>query len=468
MASPIIPWEPQAFPSEIVSELTRRENNMGLNFSKPGDWNNSSGEWSKYRGPMVPWIRVCSNGYGFENTDKIKPGFVFSNGKNFYESYGFGVSKNDPNLAVLGHTPFGVPHTLDYVGGSNYPIHVPPPTIEKISVTIQKELYRRATIEWSCYSPKQLEYMTPYFLIPNISVILEWGWNHFDPNSLIDLTDTRKLKCLFNNPYPLYSNNIIRSGGNYDVLFGIVTTFSWNIEGQKIRCKTEITSKDRIYAGLTTDAIIIDTTDRGNDSDNPLNSLKGFIPVLSEFKSVADSSDVFSIPPLGEFIVYLQQKRPNNWKDYLYGVFYGRNLESSLQYHNKTDDFDVTSTHKDLWLNMGLICEILNFHAMKLIGVGNESMFDIDLEGCVISAHPNLISTNGNILLIPNKDAPKYFYGIYGKNQIGISDQNASDYSTFQNCKRKVPLPAKKGKDRVEECKKNKTLPDLKLYKVHI
>jgi hypothetical protein len=65
--------------------------------------------------------------------------------------------------------------------------------------------------------------MTPYFLIPGITCILEWGWNHFNPESLLDLSDTTDLKDKFNNPYPLYTNNILASKGNYDVIFGTAT-----------------------------------------------------------------------------------------------------------------------------------------------------------------------------------------------------------------------------------------------------
>ena len=118
----------------------------------------------------------------------------------------------------------------------NYPIHVPSPEISRLEVTIQKELLSRVQIEWVCFSWKQLQYMTPYFLVPGITCMVEWGWNHFNPQSLVDLGDTSTMRKLWDNAYPLYTNNIINSNGNYDVVYGIISNFNWSMEGNKIIC----------------------------------------------------------------------------------------------------------------------------------------------------------------------------------------------------------------------------------------
>jgi hypothetical protein len=192
MSWPLIPFETCSFPEEIQKELNRRKKNVGLNYKKSDGWDKNGGEWEQYKGPMVSWIRVCSNGDG--RSEINKPGFVFSGGKGFYQTYGIRWSEDSSNKQVLGFTPDGKLHTLEYDKNiSNFPIHVPSPEIIRVETTIQKELYRRAWIHWKCFSAKQLEYMTPYFLVPGISVILEFGWNHFNPKSLIDLNDKTKI-----------------------------------------------------------------------------------------------------------------------------------------------------------------------------------------------------------------------------------------------------------------------------------
>lgn len=480
MAIPLIPWEPHVFPQEIQEELNRRALNRGLNYKNidSSTWS-SDGDWNEYRGPMTTWIRVCSNGAGLDELNK--PGFVLYGGKDFYSVYGFnnGEISGGSNDSIIGYTPHGVPHIIENdLVNSDYPIHVPTPEIEKFSATIQKEILRRVTIEWTCYSSKQLEYMTPYFLVPGISVVIEWGWNHFNPLSLIDLTNDNNLAELYNNPYPLYTNNILQSKGNYEVLFGLITNFEWSIEGTKIRCKTEVTSKDRLLAGQMVKANTIDVETQLNKEKNnspssipdlkPKDSLQQFIEVnINKFKQFANRGDksmdvvINEIThntdnfELAQFVRYIKKQHPDNYKEYLFGVFSGRDEISSTQtvqrtissnlnlhyenatytikqiggpYANKDDDFDCQSPRKDFWINLGLLIEIINFKNSNLRGVNDKSLFRVDVDDCVINAHPNLISSCGKILLIPNSKAPKYFYGNFGYQKI--KSDHIDEYQT--------------------------------------
>lgn len=485
MSIPLIPWEGSVFPDEIQSELNRRKTNRNFTFidSEKGGWDNESGDWKTYRGPMTPWIRFCSNGAGKSAAKSTempiggipeadyydKQGFVLFGGKDFYSGYGFNKNPGDElSLSTIGYMPDGTPHTIDNdIRTSNYPIHVPPPEIERISVTIQKELYRRATIDWVCFSPKQLEYMTPYFLVPNITCILEWGWNHFDPTSLLNLNNLVELKQLNNNPYPLYTEHILKSRGNYDILFGKITHFEWSIEGTRIRCKTEITSQDRIYAGLSVDSSMINTNDKGVDSNsktpNPVEifgSLRDFIS--KEIKNIkfVDNPDISSPKPtpIGNFIKYLKVERyktenetaqTEKIRNLVFGVYYGKDAEAPTamsvptlslteiggiryptakgevakkEFRNVTDDFDGRGSDQ-LWINMGLLIEILNYHSFRITGFNKEPMFKVDIDDCVIAGHPNLISTDGGVMLIPNAEAPKYFYGAFGNDKVPLTEQ---------------------------------------------
>lgn len=427
MPAPIIPWEPANIPEELQDELNRRKTNRSLRYveNTQGNWDSKTGDWSKYRGPMSPWVRFCSNSNGPQNSsgDYEKPGFVFYGGKGFYSDYGF--SKNNThNPSIIGYAPSKGhnPHTIDNDLNEDYPIHVPAPEIERIHVTIQKELYRLAVVEWVCFSKKQLEYMTPYFLVPGITCTLEWGWNLYNPVSLVDLTDTERLKEYFNNPYPLYTENILKSRGNYDVIFGIIWNFEWVVDGNKFRCKTEILSKDRIYAGLIVDATAEDKSpvDETKNTDNgPFNNLIQFFD-----KSLDQFRNVLTTPPekitaLKEFTDYVRDahKEKGNADEYLYGVFYGRDLTHGSNYQDgfiPNVDFDRIDKHNELWLNLGLVIEAINFHARPLKGVSGKEMLRVDIDDVVIGAHPNMISSDGSICLIPNFESPKYFYGTYG------------------------------------------------------
>lgn len=489
MAVPLIPWEPHVFPKEIQDELRRRSTNRGMSptaFSST-NWKKNDDDWNQYKGPMTAWVRVCSNGYGSEQVKPAKPGFVFYGGKDFYQSYGFQESigtnrqASAPNRSIIGYTPEGIPHFIENdIISSDYPIHVPSPEIEKVSVTINKELLRRVRIEWTCFSSAQLEYMSPYFLIPGISVIVEWGWNHFNPLSLLRLDDRRKLAELYNNPYPLYTKNVLDSKGNYEVVFGIVTNFEWSIDGNKIKCMTEVTSKDRLYAGQLVNenmieqdaAITKNAKDVGVEGKiRVFDNLKKFVKThLDQFKNLVEAnkdvdaaieaSRAVNHPtnPLYFFLKYVKQTHPDNYKDYILGLFYGRDEKTTVNrnainlsraaatagggsvsipvstasssdiYADTDNDFDCQSNRTSFWINMGLIVEIINFFSSELKGVKDEPMFRVDVDDCVIGGHPNLISTDGDILLIPNALAPKYFAGSMGDAATSATGKPGNEY----------------------------------------
>ena len=420
----------------MQDELNRRKINRSFKYvdANDGGWENSTGNWSKYRGPMSPWVRFCSNSDG--PTRVRKPGFVFFGGKGFYADYGFTKNKNNPS--IIGYVPNTAndPHTINNDLTADYPIHVPSPEIERINVTIQKELYRRASVEWVCFSQKQLEYMTPYFLVPGITCILEWGWNHYNPQSLVDLTNVGQLKTLFNNPYPLYTKNILQSRGNYDVIFGIITNFEWEADGTRFRCKTEITSKDRIYSGLIIDASAQDkdaTNDELKDTGTKtFDSLIQFIDTkLDQFRNVVTQLPE-SIVQLKDFVNYVHKTHDpkKNANEYLYGVFVGRDPKDSKNNFktgaNKDKDFDTNNTA--LWLNLGLVIDAINFHAATLKATNGKEMFRVDIDDVMVGAHPNMISSDGSICLIPNFESPKYFIGRYGALDALKMNGSSKDY----------------------------------------
>ena len=69
MPAPVVPWEPCNIPEEIQDELNRRKINRSFRYveNTQGNWDSKTGDWSKYRGPMTPWVRLCSNSNGLEN-----------------------------------------------------------------------------------------------------------------------------------------------------------------------------------------------------------------------------------------------------------------------------------------------------------------------------------------------------------------------------------------------------------------
>jgi len=492
MPVPFIPWLPHNIPSEVQEELNRRKLNRGFQYiqnDKAGGWDKSTGDWSRYKGPMVSWIRACSNGAGNNSpTSKgiNKPRFVLFGGQGFDNTYGFTPNGSDSKYKqIIGYQPNGSPHTIDQdLLNSKHVIHNGVPSISKLEVTVQKELLRRATIEWVCFSPAQLEYLTPYFLVPGITVMIEFGWNHFNPISLVNIKDIDEMQRHWEDSSNLYKHTVL-SKGNYEVIYGLVTNFTWTIEGNKIICTTEITSKDKLYAGLAKNSSLIVNSSNPNDKEGPgiLQGIKTFVnldekqaSLFTNFKQLKtlntnDTSAIenfiknYSGPSKEPFrsilldLVSLQkedltlfstfpgeteQEKKERLKEkikflkdskasYIKGIFSGREKGEfskfkSVQAREMGDpqkyDFDA-SENKDigrLWINMGLIVDILNYFSF-LPGSKNRPQFKVDIDTSVIGAHPNMISCDPNVLL-PNYQAPKYHIGTQGLIKYSGNDKS--------------------------------------------
>jgi len=474
MPAPICPWQPSNVPIEITRELDRRKINRSFNFKSNASvtWG-KDGDFNAYRGPMVSWIRLCSNSAGhpvvptqldnYGNPICDKQRFVLYSGKGFYDTYGFTPPKNvgGAKQQIIGYTPGtfingapGDPHIIENSltapvdERSNYPIHVPSPEISRMEVTVQKELIRRVQIEWVCFSFKQLQYMTPYFLVPGITCMLEWGWNHYNVKSLVDLSNIGQMRSLWDNSYPLYTNNILKSNGNYDVVYGIITNFNWSIEGNKIICTTEITSKDRLYAGIAKDYGLSVVNKDDASKNGTFKSLKDFLNVDQTIQNLRNL--VTNSPVVSGTTIKLVKTNPKQdiWYDILnplltpstntgnpelaadqigmrlphvFGIFSGRPKDAYTQKENfgtpKAGDFDQKIQENDpnnFWINMGMVVAILNhFSAIPSGAKNGNKAFEVDVQNSIIGGHPNLVSCDSRVL-VPNYQAPKFLYGSVG------------------------------------------------------
>lgn len=453
------PWVPHHIPNPIRRELYRRISDQGLNYvNTDANWDN----YKNYRGPLSAWVRVTSNGTGvsknLSNTKKYE-GFVLYGGQGFHDAFGnfkFENVNTDDKLNILGYDTKGKEHRLDVdiknpnivtLTGSptrNIPILLPPPGIVSIEASMQKERIRKVTINWKCYSFAQLEYMTPYFLTPGITLIAEFGWNLFNPDCLLNLTDVPKLKDLWIDGTPLYQKTL-DSNGMYDATFGSIANFEFGTQdGTTYDCKTEIYSKHRNHTGaLLNESPKNSTIIVNNRTENMLTK-----PSLYEFcnqrlKNVAkclegegknffepltvdEQKKITSTDPNGiqydnteliknfyqgkkENRIFIARNKVNN--DPLLG---GTEKETYGQ-PDKDIDWD-SSSPDDTWVTMGFVIELVNLFIGQSIAVkaSNDPKFELftfDIDDVVIGAHPNLISTDGYTVLIPNPIAPKFNLG---------------------------------------------------------
>ena len=460
------PWAPNPIPDWIIKEFRRRQNDIGFEYPAAAGsvtWGDD-GNWQNYKGPMTSWVRVFSNGTGKADGKSNYPeksGFILQGGYGFDKSYGTTLNGSTlSNKNVLGYDAEGNEHTLDLLSDGNlvsFPNSLsndkravqkflPVPGITSIDAVIQKERIRKITINWKCYGYAQLEYMTPYFLSPKISAFVEFGWNHFNPASLLDLRNTgnnlKNLKDLFTvSGSVLYDKNIRESYGLYDVTMGIVSGFDFSSQdGITFDCKTEILSKHANYSGvLVNGATKTESDDKQTNVQSSFASylekrvtkLPSCIKLGKNFFEKLDMDDAIS----GSFIVkdFYMDGDVRKVED---RFFAGRKKEygdMALMKGKSKYDWD-SSDQKDIWVTFGFLVELANLFFKHPIGINKNDLkpfdlYEIETSDVVIGAHPNLISCDGNVLLIPNEKAPKFNAGIYYPSE----DPEDNDYQKQYN-----------------------------------
>jgi hypothetical protein len=97
---------------------------------------------------------------------------------------------------------------------------------------------RNATVTWSCFSLKELDRLTPYFLSHGTSILLEWGWTSNIVGQEFTMEEIKEGQC-----YTNIQDKIFKNGGNYDAMCGVIKNFAWSLrEDGGFDCTTDITS----------------------------------------------------------------------------------------------------------------------------------------------------------------------------------------------------------------------------------
>jgi hypothetical protein len=406
------PWQMLPISGPVRKELDRRKSNYGISYNKDDTVN-----LKDYKGPRRTWIRCASNAI----VDG-KKGFRFINDED-----GF---KNDYQIEgnqVLGKTIEGNKHEI------NSKIRRPVPGVVSVDLTVEKSIYRKAQIKWKCYSVEQLEYIGKYFFRLYSTVVLEWGWNNIHPQSLLELRqgqyadlnppngppfEGNGLRGAYTNP-SIIEGKINQSNGNYDAMIGHIIKWDYKYESDlSFTCTTEIASNSIIAFGLS---MLNLTKDSSQDNTNPTSPFEYFKTNFeSELLSgitdtiIDDENDDLLTRERAAFVKEKDWGLPKRHETATYKL---KSYED-IDLKGKVFSFDKYKEKLKIpknggqsevitFITFGLFCEVLN-----KVFIDNEknkgTPTSVNINDAVIGAHINMISTNKDIYLIPNKFAP-YF-----------------------------------------------------------
>lgn len=389
--APLTPWGLHPIERWISNELTSRASEYGAN---PVEINQG-----KYSGPRTAWARVFSNGINrnpeFPDAQKME-GFLMGGTHGFEESYGFGGSNNN-NKITIGFDAKGNRHVLTEGIKPGFP-NRPPPNIISIECDLSggqnssfPGLLRRVRVEWKCYSLNQLNYLIPYFLTPRITMVVEWGWNNYNPNSLANLENKTELSAIFNGEYKYTAKKIKDSNGNYDLAMGYITDYGYDLnENGGYNCYTVITNANYLIEGQSyrnKSYYEISESDKATQKSS-------FIEYVSSIQSLDTPN-----PDLNAFKEKYKLD-PAYVKDRIFST--------------KGSPYNSPLNNESCWIRMDLVTKIINkFFEIELKksnvsdGGASNKISELYIEDAIMCGSPSLKSVDKKILF-PNQYAPRF------------------------------------------------------------
>lgn len=399
------PWEAGPFEQWVIDELDFRKNSLST-----GIQGQFGGDLPRYAGPRKAWARVFSNGmveYPNGNVNLISDndnewGLAFLSGDGFFDRYGIGsTSPYGVSKQVYGYNCNLKPK---YIDASTRP-NIPDPGIISIETEIQKSWFARAKINWTCHSIEQLKAITPYFLTPLQTVIVEFGWNTFNQQSLINLSNFGQIIDIWDNHYKRYSEYVPKSKGNYEFMIGQIVNFEYTINDNIITGMTEVASRQLLYSGFKKDSKISKVTESTSTFKKQYETLVD--KVINSISANNTQGNNTNVNEIKTILSGLETKYGNNFEKIQDHIFSGRNKQIISYCAERDFDCDNEKGPKFTWLTMDLIVDILN--GMKNsdgIKEYSQYFFDLNIDEITIGAHDNLISIKQTVL-IPNPYAPK-------------------------------------------------------------
>jgi hypothetical protein len=386
----------------VRKELETRQKNIGLSTS-PSDVLNYDG--SSYKGPKMAWARLVSNAKVTFPGDKQteKNGFQLFTQDGFDAIYGYRPNGSEFKQGIIGYTKDGKEHTLT----DEFNLHRPPPGLQSISTEMlggNGGKFRKASVKFSVSSKYQLDYMTPFFLVPGITCFIEFGWNNFDPSSLLKLNVRGQVKKKGQEGTGVlgrltdYKNTHkaqMDSKGNYSCVVGRINNYNYNLRSDGgFDVTLEVMQVGEAIYGLSVEP---DSKNKADPSEFSINLSKYLEDNLDKIAE-NNKDDLGVLPaPLDTAVKKVGKNEiPLKIDDRYFSSKY--TIEDEGNQSAKEADAK--------YISFGLLIDIINYYSELKTGDDVISGFKFDISKSYISATPNLKSIDHSVMIIPNSIAP--------------------------------------------------------------
>jgi len=438
-----------------------------------------------YKGPKTAWCRVVSNTIKTIEGKEFE-GFVLHGVDNFDDMYGFGETndgdfKRDPGETVLGFDCNKNPHILrepDFT-------HRPPPNITEIDSEEMGpgKAQRKTTIKFSAHSRAQLDYISSFFFQTGNTLLVEWGWNTFPRAALIDISDVgspptyaskeagkgkksdalrelnqinrvrqsdpdRALPDLTPSDIKDGIDYVVKDGtglvgiwnstrlacrqlregqGNYSFTCGMISNFTYSINDTGgYDCTVEILSMAQFATQLNKSASQAEDAG-GKRLDERVLDLEVFVNDHLEDIISGDTNESFSdLDNYQKSIEKMDGRQKRNSNNSLQGhgrYFSFGNIGGGLFGTENNKQYFAGSPSDGKYITLGYLVDIINAFFARESEKTGASMWEFVIKHKRCTAHPNIKSTDGDVLLIPNGMAPRHNTEQYDGTTIGLGGE---------------------------------------------
>ena len=397
------------------------------------DWDQSI-----YKGPKTAWARVVSSAIVEDPiTGEVKKGFVLGGNGNFHDTYGFdrgdgvngggGEAKTllgyecdqDPNADIKKHE----------IDEPDYKFRPSPGVVSVESEDIEPgKNFRRTTVNFTCWSQAQLDYLEPYFFQPGMTLIVEWGWNTYPKEALLDLSARgyKTIHGIWNNEGLPVSENIapddippspaayhLRKGnGNYGFAMGFISNFNYSIREDggydcsvMVSCMSEVGQQIMNKAGA----------DKRKDSNKYID-IKTFINTTLR-RSLMGKNDVGAnindgLDPEDQKVLAVIKGESTSTvvsAAEQEAVKIARGRYFTFNKYNSAKPFMAGKSNANggTYITVGYLIDIFNIFFNR-VSDDKTRIVEFSCYGSRCIAHPNIKSVDGSVLLIPNSVAPRW------------------------------------------------------------
>lgn len=452
-------------------------------------------DWDKelYKGPKTSWVRVASNCEvpDENNPDKTMKGFVMLGNGNFHDTYGF--DKGDGNnggggeaKTLLGYDQSTPPQRHE-IEEPDYK-HRPTPGVTSIDSEDfdGTRNFRRTSVKFTCWSPTQLDYMEKYFFQPAFSMSVEWGWNNYPRDALLPLDETGLAKRvqISNNErvesdiyQPGAASKHLRAGqGNYGFAIGLITGYNYSIREDggydctvEMQCVSEIGRKVEDHSGkkqkVSQDANQTTFREFIHHTLGQLLLPAGTRQIGGSARKVDRASpkrNGVRAPERSDKELLAQAKREATRRSAYYkargeqesSTITAQEEQAILLTRGRFFIFEPYASSKPYYagkenmggsyITVGLFIDLLNLFFARTTNT-DAKICEFSCFNSRAIAHPNIKSTDGTVLLIPNSLAPRWntktFHAdtgshVFSGSTVGNAKTGLSESETYRLLKK--------------------------------